>query len=323
MPLYHAFRRYTDFHNLTALLTKAYLLVGMNYYSAQNYKEAISVWEMALSVDPDNRKVRRYLSKANEEVRRLDRVFNDGCHQRPLLACRLLYMRGAAPIAPPAVCASIRQVVAEPRTTTAHTNPLRLLEKMSRWLLVTLLIICATSILSPISTNAATVNSVQNGTTTSSGNGTITVPIAAVDTTKSFLVFGTRHDSNSPPGSMIGGRIASPTTVEFVRTTNETSTMTIHWYVVEYSSGVSVQRGVTVQSATTIDVPLVTPVSSLSQAFVLWSKTPGESESNQSDDEPLVSQLTTTSNLQFRVNDWDANQMIWWQVVEFTESPGH
>jgi tetratricopeptide (TPR) repeat protein len=66
-----------NFHNVTALLTKAYLLVGMTHYSDQNYHSAIRVWEMALTVDPDNSKAKRYLSKANEELKRLDRVFGD------------------------------------------------------------------------------------------------------------------------------------------------------------------------------------------------------------------------------------------------------
>lgn len=60
-----------DFHNVSSLLAKAYLFVGMNYYSDQNYSEAIQVWERALTVDPNNNKARRYLSKVSEEVRKL------------------------------------------------------------------------------------------------------------------------------------------------------------------------------------------------------------------------------------------------------------
>jgi hypothetical protein len=92
--------------------------------------------------------------------------------------------------------------------------------------------------------NAALVKSVQSGTATSSANGTITVPITNVDPAKSFLVFQTRHNLNRPVGSMIRGRIdATGDNLEFTRVTDETSTMTIQWYVVEFLSGVSVQRG--------------------------------------------------------------------------------
>jgi cytochrome c-type biogenesis protein CcmH/NrfG len=44
----------------------------MNYYSEQQYSKAIQVWERALAVDPDNSKARRYISKANEIVSKLD-----------------------------------------------------------------------------------------------------------------------------------------------------------------------------------------------------------------------------------------------------------
>ena len=71
--------------------------------------------------------------------------------------------------------------------------------------------------------HGAVVSSVQRGSLASSGNGTVTAPIAAVDPSKSFLVFQTRHDSNRPVGSMVRGRIASPTSVEFVRVTNQTA----------------------------------------------------------------------------------------------------
>ncbi len=60
-----------SFHNVLPLLVKTYLLVGMNYYSEQQYSKAIQVWERALAVDPDNSKARRYISKANEIVKRL------------------------------------------------------------------------------------------------------------------------------------------------------------------------------------------------------------------------------------------------------------
>jgi tetratricopeptide (TPR) repeat protein len=65
-----------NFHKVSSLLVKAYLFVGMNYYADQNYAEAIRLWERALTVDPNNSKTKRYLSKANEEVRKLGGVSN-------------------------------------------------------------------------------------------------------------------------------------------------------------------------------------------------------------------------------------------------------
>jgi tetratricopeptide (TPR) repeat protein len=65
-----------DFHNVTELLTKAYLFMGMQKYSEEKYEEAIVIWERALTVDPDNPKAKRYLQKAKEEASRLSSVNN-------------------------------------------------------------------------------------------------------------------------------------------------------------------------------------------------------------------------------------------------------
>jgi tetratricopeptide (TPR) repeat protein len=65
-----------DYHNVTELLTKAYLFMGMKKYSEENYDDAIVIWERALTVDPDNSKAKRYLQKAKEEASRLSSVNN-------------------------------------------------------------------------------------------------------------------------------------------------------------------------------------------------------------------------------------------------------
>jgi len=170
---------------------------------------------------------------------------------------------------------------------------------------------------------AAAVSSVQSGTTTSTANGTVTVDITDVDPAKSFLIFQTRHNSNRPPGSQIRGRInATGTLLEFARVTDgiapEPVTITIRWYVVQFSSGVRVQRGEVSQSAIPVNVS-ITPVASLSQAFVTWSKTPAAADTSYDANDPILGELTTTSNLQFRANGASASLIIWWQVIEFTD----
>src|SRR6266480_7651710 len=61
---------------------------------------------------------------------------------------------------------------------------------------------------------------VQRGTATSTANGTTTVTITAVDPTKAFLLFSTRSSSNRPVGTVMRGRLASATTLEFIRVTD-------------------------------------------------------------------------------------------------------
>src|SRR4030067_2687159 len=106
-------------------------------------------------------------------------------------------------------------------------------KKLSRCLLLSALL--AVWVFSPQDAKAAIVSSVQTGTTTSTANGTVTVPITLVDPAKSFLIFQTRHNSNRPPGSELRGRIATPTSLEFVRVTDgvapEPVTITIQWYL--------------------------------------------------------------------------------------------
>ena len=71
--------------------------------------------------------------------------------------------------------------------------------------------------------NSATINQVQSGTATSSGNGTTAVSITAVDPGKSFLMFQTRSSSSRPPGSTVLCIInSSGTAVDFVRFSYET-----------------------------------------------------------------------------------------------------
>ena len=166
----------------------------------------------------------------------------------------------------------------------------------------------------------AAVKSLQKGTAVNSANGTQTIGITAVDPAKSFLIFNTRSSSDRPVAAQIRGRIASSTTIEFARNTDEGSPaeINIQWYVVEYPCGVNVQRGETTLSSTVQDVP-ITPVGSLSRAFTTWSKTSFASDTTTDDNDEIVAELTSTSNLQLRTNV-AASDVVWWQVIEFTSA---
>ncbi|MBL4681843.1 MAG: LamG domain-containing protein [Pseudomonadales bacterium] len=168
--------------------------------------------------------------------------------------------------------------------------------------------------------HGATVKIVQSGTTQSTGNGTVTVNVSSVDMNKSFLIFQITTNSNRPPGSTLIGKLASTTTLEFIRNTNETSTIDIQWYLVEFESGVFVQRGEVFQSSSTVNVTLGTTLGSLSQAFVLYSKYTSSGDSSFDGDDPIHGVLTSSSNLRFKVHAANNNHQIHWQVVEFTDA---
>lgn len=167
--------------------------------------------------------------------------------------------------------------------------------------------------------SAAEVDTVQTGVLTTFGNGTTTVAIQDIDPTRSFLIFNSRFSNSSRAGNqMIRGRILNNNTLEFVRVTNQSSAMDITWTVVSFSTGVSVQRGETNQTATATDQTLTTPVVT-DQSFILWSKTPDPGDDAPDQDDPILAELVAADTLQFRVDQADPSHVIWWQVVEFTD----
>jgi hypothetical protein len=170
----------------------------------------------------------------------------------------------------------------------------------------------------PAPADAAVLQQVQSGTTVNSANGIQTVTIASVDITKSFLIFQTRSTGDRPVSSTVRGRLASSTTIQFERVTNEGAPLPINiqWYVATFGSGVTVQRGQATMSALTVDTA-ITAVASMNQAFVLWSMTPNPTELEHGADDVITGDLTSTTNLQFRTND-PSGHVVWWQVVEFT-----
>ncbi|UCG51009.1 MAG: PorV/PorQ family protein [Candidatus Latescibacterota bacterium] len=67
----------SEFHNVSEYLTKAYLFKGMRLYSREQYADAARLWRQALGIDPDNEKVKRYLAKISEELRKVPGVVGD------------------------------------------------------------------------------------------------------------------------------------------------------------------------------------------------------------------------------------------------------
>src|SRR3954462_15188734 len=166
-------------------------------------------------------------------------------------------------------------------------------------------------LLAPARVDAAVAQLVQSGTAVNTANAIQTITISSVDTTKSVLIFQTRSNGNRPVQSEVRGRLQTATTIQFERATNEgaPATINIQWYVVTFGSGVNVQRGETTQSATSTNVT-ITAVASLSQAFVLWSKTAVSTDAGWDSDDPVLGELTTTTNLQFRANTANAGHII-------------
>src|SRR5262245_44074285 len=80
--------------------------------------------------------------------------------------------------------------------------------------------------------HAAVCQLVQSGTAVNNANGIQTIGISSVDTTKSFLIFQARSNSNRPVASEVRGRLQTATSIQFERGTNEASPAAMHiqWY---------------------------------------------------------------------------------------------
>ncbi|MCH7549405.1 MAG: hypothetical protein IH969_07720, partial [Candidatus Krumholzibacteriota bacterium] len=59
------------YRNVSDVLTRSYLFMGMKVYSEERYEDAIRIWEKVLAIDPGNAKAQRYLRKTREEAGRL------------------------------------------------------------------------------------------------------------------------------------------------------------------------------------------------------------------------------------------------------------
>ena len=166
----------------------------------------------------------------------------------------------------------------------------------------------------------AVLSGVQSGSQVISVSGATEININSVDPSKSFLIFQTRHNSNRPVGSVLRGRIKDSNTLEFVAVSDASISidMGLQWYVVEFQSGVSVQRGEVNQASTVLDVPL-SPLNSTSQAFVTWSKTSAFDDQDWNQNDPVICFLEDVDNLRILDRQTKSNHVIWWQVIEYTD----
>ena len=117
---------------------------------------------------------------------------------------------------------------------------------VGRWLSAIILLSgCMVCTVQPA--HAAELKAVQSGTATiADGNSSVTVNITAVDGSKAFLVFSMRIENNNPEDSQLSGQITNCTTtcdeLTFARV-DMNDPATVQWYVAEFTSGVTVQRG--------------------------------------------------------------------------------
>ena len=155
----------------------------------------------------------------------------------------------------------------------------------------------------------------QAGTTTMTGTSTtVTIPTTLADMSKSILVFSATNNSNSPRDYQVGGEITNTTTLTFVRDNNGGS-VSISWEVIEFESGVYVQRGSDVVPLST-NVDITIECVDLNQSFVILSGV--NDGTTLGNDDGVTGNLTSETNLRLLTGtaggDFD---QAYWQVIEY------
>jgi len=159
------------------------------------------------------------------------------------------------------------------------------------------------------------VSSVQIGQKiVSSADSSDTVTISSVDTTKSVLFYSVRMSEGSGPDEeRIVGELTDSTTLTFTKRSSGLDII-VEWKVVEFSSGVSVQRGSITGASSTEDVT-ITNVSDTTKCFVLVNSFYDDSSYNRTP-EVITGYLSSTTNLRLECGSGNTNGIWVWQVVK-------
>jgi hypothetical protein len=173
-----------------------------------------------------------------------------------------------------------------------------------------------------LSARAAVIKNVQTGTVTMGATTAATVAITSVNTLRTFVMcYFLVGDNNSQVAAQrVTCELTGPTTLTITNGVPDTAEV-VRWYVVEFLSGVTVQRGL-VPTATysvgtaTVNVPIA--AMNLAKTFVLISARTASSTTNMDEQFTPTAQLTSTTNLQLTrtANPASPALAVAWQVVQ-------
>lgn len=162
---------------------------------------------------------------------------------------------------------------------------------------------------------AAEVGLIQRGTV-SITNTSVSVTIDPVCTAQSVLFFSVTTDDADPGDVAVGGELVDETTITFHRNNGAGATGLISWQVIEFESGVSVQRGSVSgfnAAGTNVTISAVT----LANSFVLVSAI--REGTSWSSDDGITANLSASTNIFIDVNAGTAGT-AYWQVVEYNDA---
>lgn len=158
---------------------------------------------------------------------------------------------------------------------------------------------------------------VQSGSTTLAAASTSgTAAITSIDTTKSWLVFSTKGSGSTNGGNEAGtssvcGSISSSTELSFARTHSNMG-VTVQWFVITFSTGLTVQRGTDTNVNTSVVNKTISAVNT-GKSFVVLSTA---SNDGMCRGQSIRGDITTTTNLALD-SDSSAGNEVRWQVIEY------
>jgi hypothetical protein len=170
-------------------------------------------------------------------------------------------------------------------------------------------------LLGTTASESAVINSVQTGTTTlGSGVSQVDVTVTAVTMAQSVLFFGVQEDNVDPVNGHVRGQLTSTTNIAFDRADTAT-TVVIRWYVAEFASGVSVQRGSQTMTTDTVNVTLTSVDLSKTYALISYQHT----GTTYGVADFYRARLTSPTNLELsKQAGGSTGAVVDWQVVELT-----
>ncbi len=161
---------------------------------------------------------------------------------------------------------------------------------------------------------ATTVKNVQSGTTTMNP-ATRTVTLTAVDIGRSFVLCHNRTNDGTSR-SRVSCELTNATTLTITAGVANASNV-VQWYVVEFTSGIAVQRGLAsfANGTGTVNVTL-NPVVDLTRTFVLISESINDNNQTRDERWTVRARLSATNNLELTRNETGTAVSVAWQVIQ-------
>ena len=170
----------------------------------------------------------------------------------------------------------------------------------------------------PAASGGAVIKSVQRGIATLSGGSYLSVTINPVNMSRSVLFIsisaGTGQSTDAPSSAVCSARLNSETSIFIYRQISSPQPVYVSWEVVEYGSGVSVQRGIINSSGKVFSATISAIDTSKSYSTCTSAPSGSSATAMQAQVYGMVSsstELTFNRNVDFGAISID------WQVVSY------